>query len=518
MKKLLSVTLMLLPSFGTFAQPSPTITTQPTNQIATAGSAPSFLVVPSGTGPFSYQWQFNGTNIPENIVTVAGGGKLSPGDGGAATNASFNDSGVATDAAGNLFIADFGNNRIHKVDTKGFLSTVAGNGSSTFSGDGGPAVNAGLNYPLDMTFDASGNMYIPDLHNQRIRKVNTNGIITTVAGNGSSGYSGDGGAATNAALNYPSGVAADASGNLYIADTFNYRIRKVDTNGVITTVAGRGGAGGYSGDGGAATNARLSFPVSIAVDSFGDVFVADESNNSIRKVDTNGIITTVAGHGASDGGYSGDGGAATNANLNFPAGVAVDDLGNIFIADTLNNRIRKVDAKGIITTVAGSVSPGYSGDGGIATNATLSGPEDVAVDASGNMFIADSNNLRVRKVPLADSPMLILKNASISTAGNYQVVVTSPYGSVTSAVATLTVLVPPTIVMNAPALSNNNLLLDFNLSLGTNTSFTLLQSPNITGPWTTNSAAILTTNAQSGSFQFSVPLPGSIEFYQLRSP
>jgi sugar lactone lactonase YvrE len=238
----------------------------------------------------------------------------------------------------------------------------------------------------------------------------TNGIITTVAG----GSVGDGGAATNAFLYIPSDVAVDASGDLFIADCYNNRIRKVDTSGIITTVAGNG-MYGYSGDGAAATNASLAFPEDVAVNAFGCLFVADSDNNVVRKVSTNGTITTVAGNGTAS--YSGDGGAATNASLYSPCGVAVDALGDLFIADTDNQRVRRVGTNGIITTVAGNGTNSYSGDGGAATNASLEYPCGVAVDASGNLFIADSGNNRIRKVTNTQGPVLALNDASAANAG-----------------------------------------------------------------------------------------------------
>ena len=369
-----------------------TITTQPTNQTVMAGSTATLSVAVSGDGPFTYQWQFNGTNLPNGIInTVAGNGSGGySGDGGAATNASlYYPEGVAFDSTGNLFIADFVNNRIRKGTTNGIITTVAGNGSPGYSGDGVPATNATVT-PAGVALDASGNLFIADWNNNRIRKVDTNGIITTVAGNGNPGYSGDGGLAIYASLAYVEDVAVDASGNLFIADTINNRIRKVDTNGFITTVAGKGPAvyGSYSGDGGAATNANLNAPYSVAVDATGNLFIADMDNNRIRKVDTNGIITTVAGNGSAD--YSGDGGPATNACLDAPYGVAVDVFGNLFFADSWNDRIRKVDSFGIITTVAGKDNWGYSGDGGPATNANLNLPSGVALDSTGNLFLSGS--------------------------------------------------------------------------------------------------------------------------------
>jgi Immunoglobulin domain/NHL repeat len=424
----------------------PVITTQPTNQTGVAGGTVTFSAAVSGTGPFTYQWQLNGTNLPNNniITTVAGNGcEGYSGDGGAATNACLMYPGsVAVDAFGNLFIADAYNNVIRKVDTNGIITTVAGNGCAGYSGDGGAATNACLNWPGGVAVDAFGNLFIADTENNVISKVAANGIITTVAGtNGCAGYSGDGGAATNACLHWPASVAVDAFGNLFIADTENSVIRKVDTNGIITTVAGNG-CEGYSGDGGAATNACLRYPGSVAVDAFGNLFIADTDNSVIRNVNTNGIITTVAGNNECMG-YLGDGGAATDACLNQPGSVAVDAFGNLLIADTVNDVIRKVDTNGIITTVAGNNGcEGYSGDGGAATNACLCMPECVAVDASGDLFIADTANFLIRKVTVSSFTWY---NVTANDAGNYTVIITSPYGSVTSSNAVLKVLMPPTI-------------------------------------------------------------------------
>ena len=243
--------------------------------------------------------------------------------------------------------------------------------------------------------DSSGSLFIADTSNSRIRKVDTSGNICTVAGNGTQGFSGDGGPATSALLNRPVDVAVDSSGNLFIADQFNHRIRKVDTSGNISTVAGNG-TEGFSGDGGPATSALLNRPVDVAVDSSGNLFIADRLNHHIRKVDTSGNISTVAGTGTA--GLTGDGGPATGAQLNSPRSVAFDSSGNLFIADTFNYRIRKVDTSGNITTVAGNGTKGDLGDGGPATSAQLDGPSDVAVDTSGNLFIADTFNYRIRKV------------------------------------------------------------------------------------------------------------------------
>ncbi len=275
------------------------------------------------------------------------------------------------------------------------ISTIAGNGTAGYSGDGGPAASAELNSPSGVAVDFSGNIYIADYKNNRIRRVDASGVISTVAGKGTAGYSGDGGPASSAELSTPSGVAVDTSGNIYIADSSNNCVRKVDASGVISTVAGNGTAG-YSGDGGPAVSAELSSPSGVAVDTSGNIYIADDKNNCIRKVDASGVISTVAGNGT--GGYSGDGGPASSAELSSPFGVAVDASGNIYIADDKNNRIRKVDASGVISTVAGNGTGGYSGDGGPATSAQLNSPSGLAVDSSGNIYIADTTNYRVREV------------------------------------------------------------------------------------------------------------------------
>ncbi len=355
---------------------------------------------------------------------------------------------------------------IRKVDFSGVITTIAG-GSAGDPSDGGPAIDASLNYPTGVAADVHGNLFIADLGNARVRKVSVNGIIITVAGNGSAGYSGDGGGATNASLKNPYGVALDVLGNLFIADFGNARVRKVNVNGIINTVAGNGSVG-YSGDGGAATNASLDSPTSVAVDTFGNLFIADLGNARIRKVTTNGIINTVAGGGSV--GYSGDGGLATNASLDSPTGVAVDSAGNIFIADTGNNVIREVDTQGVITTVAGNSAVGAMGDGGAAIDASLDAPTGVAVDTFGNLVIADFSNNRIRGVHFGGFPTLTLDDVSPANAGHYQVVITSAYGSVTSAVVTVNVALAP---LNATLNAGGIVVLTFS---GTSGSFYVLQT------------------------------------------
>ncbi len=397
------------------------------------------------------------------ISTIAGSTDGQPGfsgDGGPATAARFNQivGSVAVDGQGNIYIPDAGNNRIRKIDKNGIVNTVIGNGISDNTGDGGLAINASINTPSSVNVNSAGNIYIAVKN--YVREVDVNNIIHTVAGNGSGGFNGDGilaaksqlyeprtvkvddsnnvylidagdyrvrkilpdgkiitvagnglnsgligdsGLATNATLGYILALAKDKKGNLYIADDANQSIRKVDGSGIITTIAGGNGATGFSGDGGAATLAQLSYPDGLAIDDTGNIYIADKNNQRIRKIDVNGIITTIAGNGTR--GFSGDGGSAIAAELNYPDGLAIDNVGNILIADNVNNRVRKIDNNGIITTVAGNGTSAFNGDGGSATAAGLTAI-DVAADSSGNILIADRGNDRIRKVD---------KNGIIST-------------------------------------------------------------------------------------------------------
>ena len=404
-------------------------------------------VVAAGTGTFYGQAMTAG-----DIYTIAGTGTAGfSGDGGPATSAELNmPHGVAVDAAGNVLISDFRNDRVRVVAagtgtfygqsmTAGHIYTIAGTGTAGFSGDGGLATSANLDFPSGVALDAAGNVLISDDLNGRVRVVAESagtfydramglGHIDTVAGNGRHSFSGDGGAATYAELGGPVGLTVDAAGNLLIADTGNFRIRvsaartgtfygQAMTAGNIYTVAGNGKRG-FSGDGGPATSAELGPAQGVAVDGAGNLVIADESDNRIRVVAartgtfygqtmTAGHIYTVAGNGKA--GFSGDGGPATGAKLNDPGGVAVDSAGNLVIADEINNRIRVVAARtgsfysqpmtaGNIYTVAGTGAQGFSGDGGPATSAEFADPSAVAVDAAGNLVITDFNNDRVRVV------------------------------------------------------------------------------------------------------------------------
>jgi photosystem II stability/assembly factor-like uncharacterized protein len=339
------------------------------------------------------------------IYTIAGNGQAGyAGDGGLATGAELSGpSGVATDRSGNLFIADEYNSVIRKVaaSTK-TIGSYAGNGFESYASDGRPATSAQINGPAGAFVDLSGNIFIADTYSNVIRKVSAStGKISTVAGNGSEGYSGDGGSAVRAELAEPCGVFVDGFGNIYIADTYNNVIREVAApTGEISTVAGNG-SWGYIGDGGPALNAQLSGPCAVFVDRTGNMFIADSYNSVVREVEAStGKIVTVAGNGA--WGYSGDGGAAIGAAMKFPAGLFVDASGNIFIADSDNHVVQEVTAStGKIRTVAGNGTPGYSGDGNPATSAQLNTPSGVYVDGGGNIFITDSANNVVREVAAA---------------------------------------------------------------------------------------------------------------------
>ena len=345
-----------------------------------------------------------------NIQTVAGSGLQSPsGDGGPATQAGLNvPVDVYVDPSGNLFITDQFNNRIRKVAPNGTISTVAGTGVAGFSGDGGPAVNAEINTPTGIRGDSSGNLYIADVGNQRIRKVDTSGIITTFAGNGNKGYGGDGGPAVNASFYNAVRVAIDPSGNVLVADQSDHRVRRITPAGIITTFAGNGvgtpSTGAFSGDGGPAVDASLNNPTAIAVDGKGVVYISDQFNQRIRKVDLNGTITTIAGNG--NAGYAGDGGPASAATLNYPGGITVDSSGNLYFSDDLNYRTRMISASGAMSTVAGNGTQGFSGDSGSATAAELNGEFGVALDLQGDLYIADSMNNRIREVYGAVPPPL----------------------------------------------------------------------------------------------------------------
>ena len=333
----------------------------------------------------------------QTISTYAGNGTSGyTGDGAAATSAKLSSPGSScADAAGNLYIADKNNHVIRKVGTDGVISTIVGTGTAGNTGDGGPANAATISAPLSVKVDAAGNLFIADFGNSRIRKVTPAGIISTVAGT-TNGFAGDGGAATAAQINNPTDVGVDAAGNIYICDYGNNKIRKVTTTGIISTLAGS--TAGFSGDGGPATAAEFNSPNGIHVDASGNVLVADLNNNRVREVSTSGMIQTIAGNDTA--GYSGDGGAATAAKLRRPAFITKDSVGNIFFSDLSNHVVRRISTTGIITTIAGNnaAGSGYTGDGGPATEAQLNQPTGVNFDAMGNFYITVQGSHAVRKI------------------------------------------------------------------------------------------------------------------------
>ncbi|EFC37929.1 predicted protein [Naegleria gruberi] len=392
------------------------------------------------------------------ISTIAGNGTVAykatfSGDNGLAINAQlFVPFAVAVNLTNNdIYIADSGNHRIRKVSSSsGIITTVAGTGTSGFSGDNGLATNAKLNFPFSISIGNSGEIYISDQYNQRVRKVAANGYISTIAGSGAIGFNGDGLAATSTCFNYPSGVSSNSNGDVFIIDSFNsrirklssgkistvagglgdgssavnsylnsqsfaissksgeifiadsnnHRIRKIATNGDISTVAGSGVAG-FSGDGGLATSATLNNPSYVAVNSNGELLISDTNNHRIRKVSLNGIITTIAGNGTA--GYNGEGNNASLYQLNYPSGLVVSSTGDLFIADSYNHRIRKLNVNGTISTSAGNGIAGLSGDGSLPTSAQLNFPTGLAVSSVGELYISDDSNNRIRKVSLTCS-------------------------------------------------------------------------------------------------------------------
>ncbi|HWR34135.1 MAG TPA: NHL repeat-containing protein, partial [Chitinophagaceae bacterium] len=341
--------------------------------------------------------------IAQNITTLAGNGTGGyNGDNISASTAQlYGPQGIALDASRNVYIADLVNNRIRRVDAlTNIITTIAGTGIFGFSGDGGLAINAQIAHPSALAFDATGDLFFTDRGNNRIRKITiSTGIINTIAGTGTAGYSGDGGPATSAQLNSPNEVSFDASGNLFIADWYNNRVRKIDiSTGIITTIAGTGTAG-YSGDGGLAINAQIFGPCGIIFDNTGNIYFAEYNGSKIRKINiSNNIISTFAG--TASPGFNGDGGLAVNTQLASCAYIRFDDAQNMYVGDAGNHRIRRIDnSTTIVTTVAGTGTAGYSGDGGPATSAHLNLPFEVYFDRPQcYMYIGDYSNHRVRVI------------------------------------------------------------------------------------------------------------------------
>jgi sugar lactone lactonase YvrE len=406
----------------TFSPQYPGLRTVPLVVTDSAGIKSSVGLVGIGLAP-------RAALTPGIITTIAGNGTQGySGDGGPATAAELYQPFEAKfDGTGDLYITDSMNYVVRKVDTNGIITTVAGNGSYGFSGIGGPATSASLGFVYGLALDPAGNVYFMNFQTQYcVLKVDLNGILTRFAGNGNRGFSGDGGPATQAELGGSYGLAADAAGNVYIPDWDNSVIRKVDTQGIISTVAG----GGNGGDGGPATQAGLFEPTGVAVDASGNLYIAEWGGQRVRKVDTNGIITTIAGNGHA--GFSGDGGPATQAELNKPGEVSVDAAGNVYITDIANNRVRRVDTNGTIKTIVGHDSGEYNGDGGPATQAGVS-LRGTPIDPSGMLYVADTYNNRVRKVDVSQSAVsfgsqfvgtVIPSQVTVTNTGNQHIEVT----------------------------------------------------------------------------------------------
>jgi trimeric autotransporter adhesin len=327
------------------------------------------------------------------ITTIAGNGISGySGDGGPAKSAMVSfPTGLTIDSDGDIYFSDSGNQRVRKIDKLGKISTIAGDGTAGFSGDGGPATSAELSEPWGLTFDPTGNLYIGDVNNERVRIVNTAGIINTFAGNGKAGFSGDGGKAVKAKLNFPYGLMADSSGNLYVADLDNYRVRVVNAKGKINTFAGNGNAA-CNGDGGSAKDAAIGEPTGLAI-SGGSLLIATELCSTIRAVDrTSNIIETIAG---SNGGYDGDGHTALSSEFAGPSDVLLDPSDDVVIVDRGNGRVRTVNSN---TQIVNTIAGGYTGDGGKGTASNLNFPYGIGFDSKNNLYIADSTNNRVREL------------------------------------------------------------------------------------------------------------------------
>ena len=304
--------------------------------------------------------------------------------------------GIATDPHGNIYISHRSQNRIRKLSPNGTITTIAGNGIAGFSGDGGPALESSLNFPAGLVFDKE-NLYVADRNNHRIRKIDSKGIISTVAGTGIPECCNDNGLAVEAHLYFPSDIDVDTEGNLYISDRSNNRIRKVNSDGIITTIAGLGKPG-YGGDFGPADKALLKYPFGISLDNKGNFYIADRGNNRVRKIDQRGIITTIAGDGTHS--FGGDYGPANQSSLAFPTDVTVDSLGTVYIADRNNNRVRKIDRLGVITTLMGLSQTEFNGDNEISAETTLHLPFALALNGEDRLLVVDRNHFRVREVRL----------------------------------------------------------------------------------------------------------------------
>jgi sugar lactone lactonase YvrE len=410
-----------------------------------------------------------------------------------------NPSAGAVDFAGNVYVAAFYSNTVSKIDTSGNITVVAGTGAGGLSGVGGPATSATFDRPADVIVDPAGNVYFAAETAQQVFRIDAGThILTSVAGNGTQGYSGDNGPATMASFNEPEGLALDTQGNLYVEDQDNNLIRKINTAGIITTVAGdpatiNQGSPAYSGDGGPATKANLALCCggvyasydSIAVDAAGNLFIGDSGHHVVREVTTDGIIHTVAGNNALGAGYGGDGGPATNAQLNWPMGVAVDPGGDLYIADFSNNRIRKVDAATqTITTVAGNGTQGAA-DSGLATQASLNGPQKIVLDGKGNLYVADTKNNLVRKSDVSNPTLTFATPTAVGSTDTTD----DPLGVVISNIGNAPLALP------APATGTNaSVSADFSLYTGESGACPVLSSSSSAGTLGQGSSCNLEVN------------------------
>ncbi|MCD6010628.1 MAG: Leucinerich repeat protein-like protein [Flavipsychrobacter sp.] len=446
----------------------------------------------------------------QTISTFAGNGTGAlAGDGGAATAASLRfPYNISIDGAGNKYIADWGNHVIRKITPSGTITRFAGTGVPAFGGNGGPATAALLNQPADIAFDGSGNLYFSDNGNNMIRKIDGSGTITTIVGTGSPGSGGDGGAATAATITYPRGIAFDPAGNLYFADAANEVIRKVTASGIISRVAGNGTAG-MAGDGGPATAAQLNYPQDVICDASGNLYIADKDNHKVRMVTPAGIISTFAGVGAS--GFTGDGGPASAAHLFYPSGLYIDTYGNMYVGDGGNNRVRKIKPSGIISTVAGTGTYGFSGDGGPATAATMKSPNGTAKDASGNLYICDEGNHRVRKV--TPTPITLSGSGTVCVGSTATLTASETGGTWTSGITGYaTVGSSSGIVTGVAAGIVNITYVESGITSIKTITVNSLPSP-ITGTFTVcvGASTHLTSSSGGGAWASSSPSIGSVD-------
>ncbi|MFY8034426.1 MAG: NHL repeat-containing protein, partial [Flexibacteraceae bacterium] len=421
------------------------------------------------------------------VTTLAGSGTASFAD-GTEIAASFNKPyGVAADVNGNIYVADTYNNRIRKITPAGVVTTLAGSGTAGFANGTGTA--ASFYYPTGIAVDATNNIYVADYVNHRIRKITQAGVVTTLAGSGTPGFTDETG--TAASFNYPRGVAVDASGNVYVGDLDNNRIRKITSNGVVTTLAGSGLSGYADGTG---TNAAFAYPGGVAVDGLGNIYVADQNNRRIRKITPMGVVTTLAGSGVY-GNADGTGEAAQFSNV---GGVAVDASGNVYVADAGNNLIRKISSSGVVTTITGSGNPAYAD--GTGNLASFNNPFGVTADANGNVYVADVNNHRIRKIaPCNNVTPTINGNSTYCAGGSTLLTSSSSVGNLWSNGAT-TQSITVNSVGNYSVIVIEGACTSATSNVLTVTQTSLPATPTISGntSFCTAGSTVLTSSAASG--------------------